>query len=153
MRPKPSLPIEGASNHKGGSFAPRGFLKFNVDGAARKKPGPAGVEGVLAYILQGNVLLMFSKKVGIKESNETEVLAILEALRLFFSSFREKLLAESDSSNEGPWRFHFLSAEIKSLSSQGYVEFRHVRRLANAMADSIAKQGVDRVTPLIAYTM
>ena len=57
----------------------RGLLKFNVDGAARGKPGPAGVGGVLRDH-KGDVLLMFSKNVGIKESNETEVLAILEAL-------------------------------------------------------------------------
>ncbi|XXG58395.1 hypothetical protein AAC387_Pa04g0713 [Persea americana] len=109
----------------------------------------------------GYVLLMFSKNVGIKEPNETKVLAILEALRLFFSSFREELLMESDSSNavswissnEGLWRFHFLFAEIKSLSSQGYVEFKHVRSSANAMTDSLTKQVVDRVIPLIAYTM
>lgn len=41
---------------------------------------------------KGNVLLTFSKNIGIKESNMVEVLAILEALRLFFSSFRDKLL-------------------------------------------------------------
>lgn len=37
---------------------------------------------------------MFSKKVGIMESNEVEVLAILEALRLFSSSFGGKLMVE-----------------------------------------------------------
>lgn len=36
---------------------------------------------------------------GIKESNEIEVLDILEALQLFSSSFYGKLIVESDSPN------------------------------------------------------
>ena len=62
---------------------PSGWIKFNVDGAAKGKPGPAGIGGVLRND-KGEVLFMFSKNVGIKESNEAEVLAILEALRVFF---------------------------------------------------------------------
>lgn len=62
---------------------PCGVLKFNVDGAARVKPGLAGngIRGALR-IHKGKVLFMFSKHVKFKESNETEVLAILEALHL-----------------------------------------------------------------------
>lgn len=44
-----------------------------------------------------DILFMFSKSVGVKESNEAEVMAILEALRLFSSSFQAKLIVESDS--------------------------------------------------------
>lgn len=36
-----------------------GSLKFNVDGAARGKPGPAGIGGVLRNY-KGEVLFMFS---------------------------------------------------------------------------------------------
>ena len=46
---------------------------------------------------------MFSKKVGIKESNEIEGLAILEVLRFFLSFFHERLLVESDSLNAISW--------------------------------------------------
>ena len=49
------------------------------------------------------MLFMFSKNVGIKESNEAEVLAILEALRIFSSTFKESLIVESDSSNAIRW--------------------------------------------------
>lgn len=59
-----------------------GVLKFNVDRAARGKLGLAGTGGVLWKSL-GDVLAMFSKHVGIMESNELEVLAILEALQFF----------------------------------------------------------------------
>lgn len=61
-----------------------GGLKFNVDGSARGKPGPAGVGGVHRND-QGAVLVLFSKNVGLMESNEAEVVAILEALRVFVS--------------------------------------------------------------------
>lgn len=55
-----------------------------------------------------------------------------------FSSLQDRLLVGSDSSNasswifndEGPWRFHFIFAEMKSLSSQGFVEFKHVRKFS-----------------------
>ena len=88
------------------------------------------------------------------------MLAILEAFLLFFPSFQDGLTVGSDcssalsriSSKEGPWRFHFLS-DIKVLSSIGFVEFKHVGRPAKAMMDALAKQGVDRVVPFVAYTM
>ena len=42
---------------------PIGWLKFNVDGATRGKPGPTGIGGVLRNC-NGDVLFMFSKYVG-----------------------------------------------------------------------------------------
>lgn len=55
-----------------------------------------------------------------------------------------------------PWEvlagFIFIP-EITVLSSIGFVEFKHVGRPANTMMDALAKQGVDRVVPFIAYTM
>lgn len=51
---------------------PFGALKFNVDGAAIEKPGLAGIGGVLCYH-KGEVIVMFSKYAGSKESNEAEI--------------------------------------------------------------------------------
>lgn len=62
------------------------------------RPSLAGIGAVLRNSC-GLVLAMFSKHVGIMESNEVEVLAILEALRFFSSSFIGKLVVESDSLN------------------------------------------------------
>lgn len=42
---------------------------------------------------------MFSKHAGAKESNEAEVMLMLEALCIFPASFRGKLIVESDSAN------------------------------------------------------
>ena len=71
-------------------------------GAARGKSGPTGIRGVLCNNKSG-VLFMFSKFVGVSESNEAEVLSILEALKIFYSTFKETLIVESDSSNAISW--------------------------------------------------
>lgn len=42
---------------------------------------------------------MFSISIGVWDSNEAEVMAILEALRIFSRSFKGSLIVESDSSN------------------------------------------------------
>lgn len=41
----------------------------------------------------------FSGPIGITDSNKTEVYAIREALRIFYHSFRGKLIVDSDSGN------------------------------------------------------
>ena len=46
---------------------------------------------------------MFSKNVSICDSNEAEVLAILEGLRLFARRYIGALVIESDSSNAITW--------------------------------------------------
>ena len=61
------------------SSPPYGMLKFNVDGVARGKPRPSRVRGVL-HNSNGVIPFIFSKHVGIYDSNEAEVLAILKAL-------------------------------------------------------------------------
>ena len=69
---------------------------------------------------------------------------------------------ESDSSNAvawasnrklHPWEFQFLFNEIRGLCSTSLVEFCHVNRLANSMADALAKQGVERSTPWVGVVM
>ena len=49
------------------------------------------------------VLFMFFKYVGICDSNEVEVLAILEALRCFVRYLNDNVIVESDSSNAVAW--------------------------------------------------
>lgn len=82
----------------------------------------------------------------------------MEALRAYSLFFKGRLIVESDTANaicwvfktdEAPWKFHFLLQEIKAFSSDE-VSFTHVFRKANFMADSLAKQGVDRTTSLLA---
>lgn len=67
------------------------------------------------------VLAMFLKHVATMESNEAEVLPILEALHFFSSSFHGQLVVESASLNviywvnssfKLPWRFHYYFNKI-----------------------------------------
>ena len=58
---------------------PLGVLRFNINGAARSQSTLANVKGVLRNN-KCEVLFMFSKHVGVCDSSEGEVLAILKAL-------------------------------------------------------------------------
>ena len=48
-------------------------------------------------------MYMFSKHVGIKDSNEAEILAILEALRIIHTLQHHVLIVESDLANAISW--------------------------------------------------
>ena len=91
------------------STPPLGVLKFNVDGSARGKPGPAGIGGVLRDC-SGVVKAVFSKAIGVTDSNVAELLAVREALRIFTDSSwvsSHKLTIESDSSNVVNWVLNY----------------------------------------------
>lgn len=71
----------------------------------------------------------------VKDSNEAEVLAILEALRIYLPSFNERLAAERDSSacisrvsstEWGSLKIHFYLNKFIFLSSSNQIAFRHV---------------------------
>lgn len=104
---------------------------------------------------KGDILISFCKPTRIRDCNEMEVIAILEALTIHFGCFHGSLMVENDSSNDIawalredniPWKFHYLLNKIRSLSSSIKAEFKHINRLVNILADSLAKQGVDRET-------
>lgn len=54
-------------------------------------------------VVYHHILCMFSKGTRIKDSNEAEVLAILEALRIFPHHFQAIIIVESNSSNAISW--------------------------------------------------
>lgn len=127
-----------------------GLLKFNIDGAARGKLGSVGIDGVLRDS-NGLVLMLFSKHVGVMDSNESEVLPILEALHVFYAH-----IVESDSmivvawvlfSVAYPCRFHFHFNDIKFLASRIQVWCNHVGLSANALVDPMGKLGMVRFSP------
>lgn len=43
---------------------------------------------------------MFSNSVGVKDSNKDEVLAILEAVMIFYRSFQGRLIVELESNSQ-----------------------------------------------------
>lgn len=82
-------------NSKCQSAPPRVELKFNDDEAARGELGLVGITGV--WNKAGEVLFMFSKHVGIIDSNKVDVLATFEAVRIFSSSFNGSLFGEMNT--------------------------------------------------------
>lgn len=48
----------------------------------------------------------------------------------------------------GPWKYHFILNEIKTVFLIE-VKFTHILHSANAMADTLAKQGEDRISPFV----
>lgn len=98
---------------------------------------------------------------GILDCNEAEVLAIMKALWIFSVLFQGMLVVESDSSNVAgwvsksqsrPWKFQFCFSEIKESSSTLNVVF-HCDRMVNRMADALAKQGENIISPWASYIM
>lgn len=137
-------------------FAPLpNILKFNVDGGAKGKPGQACIGGALRDE-KGAVLCMFCKSIEIRNSNKAEVLAILEALRIFSRSFQRRLIVESNSYNAISWvgsdkgkplKLHFSFNEIKYSTSFIPVDFCHIIRSANGLVHALEKLGVGRTIP------
>lgn len=75
----------------------------------------AGIGRVLRNF-DGDVLFPFSKFISIQDSNEVEIVVILEVLKFYVGFFQEPLIIESDSNNAiskassvigCPWKFHF----------------------------------------------
>ncbi|XVF82519.1 hypothetical protein PTKIN_Ptkin16aG0055800 [Pterospermum kingtungense] len=141
----------------------QGCMKFIVDGAAKGKPGPAGIGGVLRDD-KGMVKLVFSKPVGVMDSNLAELLAAREAFIIYSDSQwaqSYKLLIESDSLNvvkwikdpsSSPWRFRTIISFIENLKLKICDwSIDHVLREANSLADGLAKNGVYRGDELIAH--
>lgn len=67
------------------------------------------------------MLYMFSKHVGIKDSNKAKVLSILEALHIYCIAYQQSLIVESDlrvKYSIGPWKMQFYFNEIRLLASR-----------------------------------
>ena len=64
-----------------------------MDGASKGKPGLVGIGGVLRNH-KGEVIYLFFKHVGMKDSNEADVMAILEALHISHTLFHHFLIVE-----------------------------------------------------------
>ena len=73
-----------------------------MDGASRSKHGPAGFGGVLCNY-KGEVLIMFSKHIGVCDLNQAELLTTLEAIRMFLRDYSKAFIVKSDSSNAVAW--------------------------------------------------
>ena len=133
-----------------------GVLKFNVDGSAVGKPGPAGIGGVLRDST-AKVKGMFSVNIGTADSNYAELRAVLEALDMYSTQniiHGSHLIIESDSQNcvswvngedSACWKYANTLNQIQNLlRTIGLVSVVKIFREANGLADNLAKQGVYR---------
>ncbi|XVF83559.1 hypothetical protein PTKIN_Ptkin16aG0498800 [Pterospermum kingtungense] len=137
-----------------------GAVKFNIDGAAQGKPGPAGIGGILRDH-QGTALIRFSKSIGTADSNLAEILTIKEAFLLVTSSrwVNLPIIFESDSMNavswvsnplKVPWKFRNIISHMENLKRQLQDwKIVHIFRESNSEADSLAKEGINRSTDFL----
>lgn len=96
-------------------------MKFNVNGASRGKPRPVEI-GVVLMNHEKTTSIVFSESVGVRGSNEVEVISIRRALTIWKSYGQGKLIIEGDSANAikwakgqrwPPWRLITMVREIK----------------------------------------
>ena len=140
---------------------PPGLLKFNVDESARGKPEAKGIGGVLRDS-NAVVKIVFSKSIGVADSNIVELLAVHEALKVFAASrwsSSNRLIIESDSSNvvswllnpsRSPWRMKRILAQMEYFKQQLLgCDFVFSSREGNTTADALAKSGVSRQNDLL----
>ena len=132
-----------------------------MDGSTRGKPGPVGIGGVLRDC-NAAVKAVFSKSIGMADSNLAELLVVREALKVFVAirwASSHRLVIESDSNNivkwmlnpsRVPWSMkrHMVHIEMckQQLLSCDYV---FIPREGNDVADALAKDGVSRLHDLV----
>ncbi|MCS7135721.1 MAG: ribonuclease HI family protein [Nitrososphaerota archaeon] len=125
-------------------------VEIYVDGASRGNPGPAGIGIVLKL---NSKTVCFKKFIGNKTNNEAEYLALLEGLKLAVGFNAKKVKVFSDSELivkqlKGEFsvkeeRLSKLHSEVKELEKILDVEYFHVPRESNKLADELANEAID----------
>ncbi len=125
-------------------------VEIYVDGASRGNPGPAGIGIVLKF---NSKTICFKKFVGNKTNNEVEYLALLEGLKLAIEFNVKKVKVFSDSElivkqlrgefSVKEARLGKLYSEVKELERLLNVEYFHISRELNKLADELANEAID----------
>lgn len=125
-------------------------VEIYVDGASRGNPGPAGIGVVLKF---DSKTVCFKKFIGNKTNNEAEYLALLEGLKLAVGVNAKKVKVFSDSELiikqlKGEFsvkeaRLSELYSEVKELERMLDVEYLHISRESNKLADELANEAID----------
>ncbi|OHA59755.1 MAG: hypothetical protein A2589_02845 [Candidatus Vogelbacteria bacterium RIFOXYD1_FULL_46_19] len=136
---------------------------LNTDGGARGNPGPAGA-GAVVTGGTGQVLAKASKYLGETTNNEAEyqgVILGLETIKKNFSKDKLKnlqvevrldselvtrqLLGQYQVKEERLWPW-FMKINNFRVSDFPNISFTHVPREANAVADELANEAMDKQT-------
>ncbi len=125
-----------------------------TDGGARGNPGPAA----FGYVLEaedGTVLASHGERIGVATNNVAEYRALIAGLRRAAELHVPRIEVVSDSEllvkqMRGEYRvkneeLRRLSLEAKGLERElAKVEYRHVRRAQNELADRLVNEALDR---------
>ena len=125
-----------------------------TDGGARGNPGPAA----FGYVLEaedGTVLASHGERIGVATNNVAEYRALIAGLRRAAELHVPRIEVVSDSEllvkqMRGEYRvkneeLRRLSLEAKRLERElAKVEYRHVRRAQNELADRLVNEALDR---------
>lgn len=138
-------------------------MKWNVDASVSISTASSSIGGVLRNH-KGNFCCMFSSPIPFMEINCAEILGIFRAIKISISSEKikkENIIIESDSANAvlwcnqddgGPWNMNFHLNFIRNARKTNLIlSIIHERRAANYVADSLAKQGLQRQSEFIAW--
>ncbi|EOY19326.1 Uncharacterized protein TCM_044395 [Theobroma cacao] len=100
-----------------------GWVKFDVDGASTRNPNQTGIEGIVRNY-KGDILLRFSKSMGVCDANCAEIMAVREAFILFTKILRQthlNLWIESDSTNVIRWLKDLLKTPWRHRQCMGQI--------------------------------
>ncbi|XP_040992478.1 14.7 kDa ribonuclease H-like protein [Juglans microcarpa x Juglans regia] len=127
----------------------KGRFKLNVDGGSCGNPGESGWGGIIQNH-KGLVEAGFAHSYGQATNTVAKCRALLDGLQLCKQLGLRDILVESDSTVIVGWlasricRYWFLWdfwEEDRELGSELHVQFHHIFREANMVADFLAKQG------------
>lgn len=138
---------------------PHGFLKVNIDGASKGNLGLAGFGGVIRDE-QGRIKEIFHSHLGKATNNMAKLMALDQFLEILVDLNSHNVIIEADSeliikatkkmcngttleNVSKHWRlsqvFHRIHTHLHTLRT---VNFFHVKRKANMLADHLANEGV-----------
>ena len=131
-----------------------GVLHLYTDGGSRGNPGEAAIGCVLLEPETGKVLLQHKEAIGVQTNNIAEYKALIAGLALAQRFHPNRLLCHLDSELivrqlSGEYRVRMpslqpLLEEIQELSEKfSKIEFRHIPRSENALADKLVNQALD----------
>ncbi|ADQ06164.1 ribonuclease H [Caldicellulosiruptor hydrothermalis 108] len=135
------------------------MYKGYFDGASKGNPGPAGA-GIVIVNPAGNVILEYSKELGIKTNNEAEYLALIELLQKALELGIKELEILGDSQlviNQvfGSWNINMphlyalYEQATELLEKFDKVKAKWIPREKNQLADSLSNKAITRPTPNI----
>lgn len=131
----------------------RGSYVANIDGASRGNPGP-GALGLVIYNDQGEIVAEGKETLGICTNNVAEYQALIKTLEMAKDLHLRSLLVRSDSQllvrqMQGQYKikddkikvlYHKVQTLLKSFDT---VDFCHIPREENKLADKLANEALD----------